>query len=204
MPMKIFILKISILFFSLKCSAFTLYENFPKVIKADERYVIYSHGLIVEGTDPRPIHSKYGIYEFSKVKEAIFHKGDFNLISHHRPKNTDIESYVITLEAWVRKLITSGVEPSRISLVGFSRGSHLTALAADRLRETGINTVLLASCINGNIPHWTKLDLGGHLLSIYETSDIMGSCTTLTMQSENLASFKEVSISTDLNHGAFF
>jgi hypothetical protein len=26
--------------------------------------VIYSHGLIVEGDDPRPVHPEYGVYDF--------------------------------------------------------------------------------------------------------------------------------------------
>ena len=40
--------------------AVEIYGNFPDTIHAKERYVIYSHGLIVEGTDPKPISPKYG------------------------------------------------------------------------------------------------------------------------------------------------
>jgi hypothetical protein len=47
------------------------------------------------------------------------------------------------------------------------------------------------------------LVLGGNLLSIYETSDQLGSCAKLAARS-HLASFKEVAISTGKGHGAFF
>jgi hypothetical protein len=37
-----------------RAGAVELFDNFPANIHADERYVIYSHGFIVEGDDPRP------------------------------------------------------------------------------------------------------------------------------------------------------
>jgi hypothetical protein len=40
--------------------AVEIYDRFPDRIHASERYVIYSHGLIVEGDNPRPVSSKYG------------------------------------------------------------------------------------------------------------------------------------------------
>jgi hypothetical protein len=39
-------------------------------------YVIYSHGLIVEGDDPKPISPKYGQYDFPAIKQAICDGGD--------------------------------------------------------------------------------------------------------------------------------
>ncbi len=44
----------------LSCQAVELYDHFPAAIHTDERYVIYSHGLIVEGNDPKPISPKFG------------------------------------------------------------------------------------------------------------------------------------------------
>ena len=181
-----------------------LYELFPENINPDERYVIYSHGLILEGNISRPEHTNYGIYEFRKIKEVILENGGFNLIAHHRPVNTDIDNYVETLVSWVETLVESGVKPSRITLVGFSRGSHLTAFASDKLRDHKINTALLASCMKGNIPVNPPLDLGGNLFSIYETTDVMGTCAQLAQNSRSLESFEEVSITTGQAHGAFF
>lgn len=188
---------------SLSTMAIELYTEFPEKINPNERYVIYSHGLIVEGNNPRPEHPEFGIYEFEKIKKALFNESDFNLIAHHRPENTHIEQYVETLVSWVDRLIRAGVKPSRITLVGFSRGSHLTAFASDRLAEVGINTALLASCMKGDIPTQPPLTMGGNLLSIYETTDVMGTCRKLAARSK-LASFQEILISTGLTHGAFF
>lgn len=198
-----YILMLILLSASLNSVAVELYTKFPREINPNETYVIYSHGLIVEGENPRPEHPKYGTYEFVKIKEALFNEGGFNLMAHHRPANTNIDTYVEFLVSWVHRLVDAGVKPSKITLVGFSRGSHLTAFASNRLSKLGINTALLASCMAGDIPTQSPLSLGGNLLSIYETSDVMGTCEKLASHSK-LTSFKEISISTGLNHGAFF
>jgi hypothetical protein len=189
---------------SLPTQAVEIYPDMPKVINPNERYVIYSHGLIVEGTDPTPTSPEYGLYDFPGIKRALFASGSFNLIAHQRPKDTQFIPYVDTLESWVNHLLKAGVRPSRITLVGFSRGSHLTAYASARLRSRGINTALLASCSDGDIAGKdTPLVLSGNLLNIYETTDVMGSCTKLAAHGDSL-SFKEIAITTGKKHGAFF
>jgi hypothetical protein len=182
--------------------AVEIYSRFPHTIQASERYVIYSHGMIVEGDDPKPVSPQYGQYDFPAIKQALFNAGGFNLIAYQRPKSTD-DSYADTLKSWVKRLLDAGVKPSRITLVGFSRGAQLTALASSGVAAEGINTALLAICEDGDVSHAPGLVLGGNLLSIYETSDELGSCRKLSARS-HLKSFKEVAISTGKRHGAFF
>jgi hypothetical protein len=189
--------------FPLSGGAADIYAHFPDTIHANERYVIYSHGLIVEGDNPKPISPKFGQYDFPGIKQALFSGGGFNLIAYQRPKNTEVAAYVETLKSWVRRLLDAGVAPSRITLVGFSRGSQLTAYASGDLESLGINTALMAICEDGDLDRDPPLILGGNLLSIYETSDSLGSCAKLAARS-HLASFKEVAISTGRGHGAFF
>jgi hypothetical protein len=185
------------------CRAVELYDNFPEVIHVDERYVIYSHGLIVEGNEPKPISPKYGQYDFPGIKQALFGAGGFNLIAYQRPKNADFEGYVETLKSWVKRLLDAGVSPHRITLVGFSRGGQTTSYASSDLAADGINTALLAICKDGDFGRDPPLILGGNLVSIYETSDELGSCAKLAARS-HLTSFKEVAIATGRGHGAFF
>jgi hypothetical protein len=183
--------------------AVQVYDSFPDTIHANERYVIYSHGLIAEGDNPRPISPKYGLFDFPGIKQALFNGGGFNLIAYQRPKNADFDAYVDTLKSWVRRLLKAGVSPSRITLVGFSRGGQLTATASSGLASVGIGTALLAICEHGDFDHDPPLILGGNLLSIYETSDELGSCAKLAARS-HLTSFQEIAISTGKIHGAFF
>lgn len=180
-----------------------IHDSFPDVVNAQDRYVIYSHGLIVEGTDPKPVHPEFGIYDFPAIKSAIFQDGGFHLIAHHRPKGTDVRAYVDTLESWVRKLVDAGVAPDRITLVGFSRGAQLTAYASSRLRSLGIGTVLMGVCSNGDLRGTPPVILGGRVLSIFETTDVVTSCSGLAERSRPV-SFEEIAITTGRKHGAFY
>ena len=202
--MRIYLNLIAALFASSAIQADELYDEFPTEIHADERYVFYSHGLIVEGDNARPEHPEFGIYEFSAIKQAVFDGGGFNLIAHHRLVNTDMFSYIDQLVSWVDRLIEEGVSPSRISIVGFSRGGQITALASNRLKGSGINTAIMAICSNGDFRVDQPLSFDGHVLSIYETSDVMTSCSQLLERSIDANSTKEVSISTGKKHGAFY
>ena len=181
-----------------------IYTTFPDRIKAGEAYVFYSHGLIVEGTNPRPTHKKFGVYEFPEIKNALAKGSDFNLIAHHRPQNTKISDYKATFVSWIRTLVESGVPPSNITLIGFSRGGHITAYVSSELKELKINTVLLASCWPGGVQSEPSVTFGGHFLSIYETTDAALSCKKLADRSSALLSFDELAITTNKEHGAFF
>ena len=84
----------------LSSRAVEIYDRFPDSIRAGERYVIYSHGFVAEGDDPKPVSPQYGLYDFPAIKEAIFSSGGFNLIAYQRPKSLD-DSYADTLKSWV-------------------------------------------------------------------------------------------------------
>ena len=182
-----------------------IYDRFPGAIDPAGRYVIYSHGLIVEGDDPRPVSPELGVYDFPAVVRALAAGSGFHLIAHHRPKNTVPEDYAAMLDGWVRRLLAAKVAPGRITLVGFSRGGQITALASNRLASTGINTALLAVCPPGDLDlvRLAPIIAGGHFLSMYETTDAVRSCARLAERSR-FASFEEIAISTGKKHGAFF
>ena len=187
----------------LGAASVAIYDRLPDRIDADARYVVYSHGLIVEGDDETPVSPEFGRYDFPAIRRALFDGGGFNLIAPHRPKDADYGQYVDTLVSWMRQLLKAGVRPGRITLVGFSRGGQMTASASGRLASEQINTALIAICSNGDFVRDPPLTLGGRLLSLYETSDSVGSCAGLAARS-HLASFKEIAISTGRSHGAFF
>lgn len=201
--MKSLLAAIAVSFFSTTVVADALYEELPSKINPDERYVFYSHGLIVEGSDETPRHPEYGIYDFPSIKQALFGIGGFNLVAHHRPLDTDVDEYVSLLESWVRSLLQAGVDATDITLIGFSRGGHITALTASQLQDYEINTVLIATCFDGDIEANPPIHISGRLLSIYESSDSAGPCEKLAARSE-VNSFDEINITTGKKHGAFY
>jgi hypothetical protein len=189
-------------FSSLSAISGPISERLPEVIDANQRYVFYSHGYIVEGTNPEPIHSRWGKYTFPAIKQALAEGANFHLIAHHREENADFTQYVRLLTAQVRQLMSAGVPPSNITLIGFSRGGNLTVHAAERLHNNQLNILLLGTC---NLSLLKKdITLYGRILSIYEASDDARSCQKLANASKTYSSFKEIEIDTGLEHGAFY
>ena len=170
--------------------------------KANVKYIVYSHGRIVEGTNPRPVHPDWGIYDFPAVKEALS-EPDFTVIALHRPAGIEAEEHSHKLVSLVKELISEGVKPEQITMVGFSQGGYITALASNKLNSTPINTVILATCWSWKDKE-TDVKLNGNVLSIYEVSDEVGSCNSLAKRSDGILSYKEIAINTGKDHGAFF
>jgi len=187
---------------SFTCFSGEIYDSFPKTINPEANYVFYSHGKIVEGTNARPIHSRWGVYEYPKVKQAMV-DDSYHLIAYHRPANTDAKLFAQKLVKDIHKLINAGVSEENISLVGFSRGGEITMLVSNLLKSRKIKTILLASCskhLRGNKDY----KLYGQIYSIYEVSDVVGSCQFLVDDNSTVDVFKEIAINTGEEHGAFY
>jgi len=180
-----------------------IHETLPSTIDKNASYVFYSHGFIVEGDNPRPVHKRWGVYDFIAVKEALS-DSSYHLIATHRPEKTDPFIYSEQLTSQVNKLIEHGVPASNISLVGFSRGGFITAITSSKLANKEVNFVILAACTSG-LAKRSEIQIHGHLLSIFETTDTVGSCNDVVARKPELVrSYKELSITTNKEHGAFY
>ena len=179
-----------------------IYEKFPDKIDPNGKYVFYSHGKIVEGENTNPVSPRWGEYDFPEVKKTIS-SNSYKLIAYHRAQNTNPKTFALKLSDDVKKLITLGVKPQNITLLGFSRGGEITILASRNIQNPDVNVILLASCANF-MKNNNLFKVYGNIYSIYETSDMVGSCQFLINQSSNAGSFTEISISTGKEHGAFF
>jgi len=193
-----------LLFISLNSPVFAseVFTTFPDKIEADQKYVFYSHGYIVEGDNPKPIHPRWGVYDFPAIKEKLADE-NYNLIAYHRSKNIKTKLFVKKLVKDVQKLLSQGVKANNIYLLGFSQGGAISILTADQLANNKINLIILAGCSNF-IKNSPSIKVYGRVLSIYETSDRIGSCQFLIDRSKDIHSFKEISISTGKEHGAFY
>jgi pimeloyl-ACP methyl ester carboxylesterase len=189
--------------FSSGVFAAKIFERFPEKINANEKYVFYSHGFIVEGTNPTPINPRWGMYDFPQIKFALSDK-EYNLIAYHRPKNTNPKMFASQLAGDASQLIKKGVKPENITFVGFSRGGTITALTSSVLANSKVNFVILAGC-GDYLKNNLQVTLHGHIYSMFETSDnLVSSCKFLIERSKSVQSFVEQSISTGKEHGAFY
>lgn len=165
--------------------------------------VYYLHGSIVEGDDPRPVHDRWGVYDYPFVVEALGSQGA-TVVSEHRAADTDVNEYANGLAAEIKEQIASGVPPQNITVVGFSKGGAIAILVSGLLDEPDVRFVFLAACANWLTLH-PDIVPKGRILSIIEKSDRLGgSCDSFAARNENLGSYREISISTGKEHGAFY
>lgn len=185
-----------------KSWAGNLYSELPAQVNPKHRFVFYSHGLIVEGNNATPVHPRWGQYDFPAIKQALVDTS-YHVIAYHRVKNTSPYAFAKKLAKDVNSLHTLGVPYEHITLVGFSRGGEISALAAHYIAEKSLNTVILAACA-GLLKKDQTITVYGTLYSIYETSDSVGSCQFLHDRSPYVTKFKELAINTGKEHGAFY
>jgi hypothetical protein len=179
-----------------------LYTSFPTKINADEKYVFYSHGYIVEGDNETPVSSRWGMYDFPLIKKTLSDE-KYNLIAYHRPKDTNPRTFAKKLALDIKTLVKSGVQYKNISLVGFSRGGAITVLTSNEVKSDEMNIIILAGC-GSFVTNNQEVKAYGNVYSIYETSDGVGSCQHLIDRSVHVKHFEEIAISTGKEHGAFY
>lgn len=168
-----------------------------------EKYLFYLHGQIVEGSEGRPEHPEYGVYDYPAIVAAFEERG-FTVISEIRPAETDGMAYARTLAEEIEGMLASGVPPERIAVVGTSKGGGIAVALSSMLGNERIRFVFMGTCVNW-IRNWPALKLRGRILSIVEETDtVAGSCLEPFKGSDIIPVFREIRIHTGRGHGAFY
>ena len=165
-------------------------------------YVFYLHGQIVQDVGPRPTHPRYGLYDYPLVLEALAADG-ITIISERREPGTRPEKYAQLVAKQVKELLAVGAKAENVTVIGFSVGGVIAIRTSSLLVNTDISFVILAAC-SGWIDNEPEIRLHGHVLSVFEQTDQTTSCNELASRSPPPKSFKEFSINTGKEHGAFY
>lgn len=176
-------------------------SDVPQKVDTNARYLFYLHGRIVE-RDRRPTHPQHGVYEYDQILDSLKQNG-FIVISEQRKKDTGIEQYGKRVAAQVNRLLKAGVPPEHITVVGASQGSWMTMLASTYLENRQVNFVIIAAC-SADEGFLNLVNLHGNVLSIYERSDLAGSCQKYRSDATGLGNYKEVELNTGLRHGFIY
>ncbi len=173
--------------FSVSSFADEIFDRFPETINSDEKYVFYSHG--------------YGGVS-STIKQAISDPA-YNLIIYERSSYADPDKFSANLTAQLNELISHGVKPENVTLLGFSDGGVISILTSSKLKNDDINVIILAGC-GGVVKFDPSIEVYGHVYSIYDIDDVLaGSCQFLIDRSKHNKLFTELAINTGEGHIAF-
>lgn len=190
----------------------------------EARYVIYLHGAILESRGANAVHPEYGRYEYAAILDSMARRGAV-VLSELREQGTDGAAYAARVAAWVDTLLSSGVPPEHVTVMGFSKGGGIAMRASSLISNGRVNYVFMACCPR-EMAEWPEVKYRGRILSIHESSDTFaGSCrravlgaadvdagaaVRATIEEERQAragrqvAYEELEISTGLKHGAFY
>jgi len=174
----------------------------PDSIEPSLQYVIYLHGAIVEGTDRRPTHPRFGPYEYDRILEALSAPRRL-VISIQRPRGARVEIWAERTATQVEKLLAAGVSPSAITVVGFSKGGAIAILTSDRVAESRVRYVLMGAC-GAWLSQRPDLRLHGQVLSLVEASDTIGTTCEPLFDRSPEAHARQILLHTGLEHGTFY
>lgn len=172
----------------------------------ETRYVIYAHGKIVEDMGPEAVSETYGAYEYENILET-FQDAGFAVFSELRPKNAEADIYAQRIADLVKTLITDGVAPEMITIIGASKGAYVASFAAHKAGEN-LNVVLIAGCHPDTVDYMIEhaIDLPGRVLAIRDRADtaLSGSCARVFAASPLLLESKEIVTDLDVGHGLVY
>jgi len=177
----------------------------PGVPGTSSRYIVYLHGRIIEDEGLRPTHPRFGVYEYQDILDT-FDAAGFTVVAPVRPPGADPSEHARVTADEVRRLLDIGVPAEHITVVGFSKGGAIAVLTAAELGNPHVNFVFIACCSHRITS--SVAAAGGHLtgrmLSIYEASDAVGSCSSLFERAAPDSSVAEVEVEIGGGHGAFY
>ena len=185
----------------------TGYE-FPGQIDANDKYLFYLHGKIIEDQGIPAVSSDYGEYEYFAILEELAGYG-FIVVSEQRSKNTNAEEYARKIVEQINTLLDKGVSATNITIVGASKGGGIAIYVSHFLDNPDVNYVILAICNPDTVEGFTsnQIFLTGNVLSIYDFSDeLAGSCQELFSfsQGKGLSSFDEIALDVGTGHGILY
>ena len=172
------------------------------------RYVIYLHGAILESQGAGAVHPRFGAYEYAAILDSLAARG-VAVLSELREENADGEACARSVSATVDSLLSAGVPPENVTVIGFSKGGGIAMRACTLIRNERVNYVFMACCPR-NMTSWPERQYVGRILAIHETSDTFaGSCRSAILGSSEEddvpgVTYEELEIDTGLEHGAFY
>jgi pimeloyl-ACP methyl ester carboxylesterase len=189
-----------------------VHSDVPETVDPARRHLFYLHGAWIEHSGLEGVHPQHGRYQYQEIVRALAERG-FVVVSEARRGETDGEAYARKVASQVRRLLASGVPPSRVTVIGHSKGGSIALVAASELQETRVNFAIMAGCGKPGTGFGRGFErfveergarLRGRLLSIYDASDrIAGSCRE-AFEKAAVAESAEVVLQTGRGHALFW
>ena len=170
-----------------------------------QHFVFYFHGAIIENKGPEAVDSinGYGAYKYFDIVDSLRKRKNI-VISEVRKPGTDVKEYAQKVARQVDSLLKNNVSPQNITVIGASKGSVIAMYVSTFLKNKDVNFVFMAACSDDLFASHPDIMFYGNILSIYEKSDMNGTCLRFKYKSTSINHYKEVALNTGLKHGFLY
>jgi hypothetical protein len=183
---------------------FTAFSQ-EKTPNKDQRYIFFLHNKFIEENDLNTAHPEYGKAEYNEIL-ASFRKDNFIVFSEKRKKNTNAADYAEKIVKQIKNLLKKGISPSKITVIGTSKGGYIAQFVSTYLANPDVNFVFIGCFSDVDIEEIPNINFCGNILTIYEKSDIYGVSAVKRKETSKLKvnHFKEIELNTNLKHGFLY
>ncbi|MCH2213670.1 MAG: alpha/beta hydrolase [Flavobacteriales bacterium] len=169
------------------------------------KYLFFLHNRFLESHHLDDSHPEYGRVEYLKIIESFENVG-FHVISEKREGNVNAREYALGIVQQIDSLISIGIEPSSISVVGTSKGGYIAQYVSTLARNENLNFVFVASFQENDIQNIPEINYCGNIMTIYERSDPFGVSAVKRFNTSTctISHSREIELNTGLGHGFLF
>jgi len=171
----------------------------------NERFVFFLHNRFLETHKLEESHPEFGRTEYKEILSE-FEKNGLRVISEKRNGNVNAFEYAQGVINQIDSLISTGVKPNKITVVGTSKGGYIAQYVSTLANNPELNFVFVASFQNNDIQNIPEINYCGNILTIFENSDPYGVSALQRKQNSNckIENFKEIELHTGMGHGFLF
>lgn len=167
------------------------------------RHIIYLHGRIVELQGKAAFSEAHGKYELDSILDALGAENN-KVFCELRPENTETPEYAQKLSRSIDSMISSGITPEKITVIGASKGAIIAAATSD-INQQPVNYVLMGGN-NSTIEQQNDWHFHGRILCIYDPSDTIAgkNYDYWKARSPQAIAFEQIALNEKLGHGFLY
>ncbi|YCO56655.1 alpha/beta hydrolase [Psychroserpens sp. MEBiC05023] len=171
----------------------------------NERFVFFLHNRFLETHELEESHPEYGQTEYKEILTE-FEKSGLKVISEKRSGNINARDYANDIVNQINSLISIGVNPNKITVVGTSKGGYIAQYVSTLANNPKLNFVFIASFQDHDIQNIPEINYCGNILNIFEKSDPNGVSALKRIENSTceIVHFKEIELNTGMKHGFLF
>ena len=174
--------------------------------ETEKDYIFFIHNKFLEENTDGTFAKEYNVkVEYNEILKSFKNDGFIVFSEKRQPKTNGVE-YAKKVVKQIDSLISKGVQPNHITVIGTSKGGYIAQFVSTFAKNPNLNFVFIGSFQDTDIKEIPTINFCGNILTIYEKSDVFGVTAIKRKETSKLKinQFKEIELNTGLKHGFLY